>query len=193
MSFSAEYILETFKETKVAGAPQLKHSQYLNYLAKRLGYQDYNHFKGCVKTAPSDRIGDFYLGLMQRLCALRLPKEDVDHVRLNDCTWTSVGFDSYFIGWDKRGREVRVPTPGHGRLSAMDFREIFDEPLYVIETEAEFHAWQLKWGSFALVPVAMAKSRFPSLFNQQSRVVEDPPIAKIKSRVQRELKDKGLI
>ncbi|MOA42508.1 hypothetical protein D3C78_1645620 [compost metagenome] len=86
-----------------------------------------------------------------------------------------------------------MPTPGHGTLSAMGFREIFDEPLYVIETEAEFHAWQLKWGSFALVPVDMAKSRFPSLFRQQSKVVENPPIATIKRRAQRELKDKGLI
>lgn len=191
MSFSAEYILETFKDTKVADAPKLKHTQYLNYLAKRLGYHDYNHFKGCVRTAPSDRIGDFYLGLMQKICALRLPKEGVDHVRLNDCTWTSVGFDSYFIGWDKRGREVRVPTPGHGVFSAMDFRNVFDEPLYVIETEAEFHAWQLKWGSFALVPVAMAKSRFPSLFNQQSKVVEAPRSRKLNAVSSENSRTKG--
>lgn len=61
----------------------------------------------------------------------------------------SVGYDSYFIGWDKRGHEVREPDTGHGKLAIMDFRKVFEEPLYVIETEAEFLSWQWKWGSFA--------------------------------------------
>lgn len=111
MHFTAESIIETFKDTEVADAPKLKHTQYLNYLAKRLGYQDYAHFKHCVETAPSDRIGDFYTGLMKKICAVRIPKEDIGHVRLSHYDGKSVNYDSYFVGWDKHGREVRRPEP----------------------------------------------------------------------------------
>ncbi len=41
MSFTSESILKTFKNTEVADAPKLKHTQYLHYLARRLGYLDY--------------------------------------------------------------------------------------------------------------------------------------------------------
>lgn len=65
MRFNAESILKIFKETQVADAPTLKHTQYLNYLAQRLGYQNYERFKRCLNTAPSDRIGDFYVSVCQ--------------------------------------------------------------------------------------------------------------------------------
>jgi hypothetical protein len=193
MSFTSESILKTFKDMEVADAPKLKHTQYLHYLAQCLGYLDYAHFKRCVQTAPSDRIGDFYTGLMQKICAIRLPREDIEHVRLNHFDGKSVGYDSYFIGWDKRGHEVREPDTGHGKLAIMDFREVFEEPLYVIETEAEFLSWQWKWGSFAAVPVSMARAHFPSLFNKRKQVIDKLPLDKIKRRIHRELQGKGLI
>lgn len=193
MSFTAESILQSFKDLEVENAPVLKHTQYLNYLAQRLGYLDYTHFKRCLQTAPSDRIGDFYSGLMQKICAMRVPNEDTLHVRLNHFDGRSISYDSYFIGWNKRGHEVRVPDPGHGRLSITGFRAVFPEPLYVIETQAEFLAWQWKWGAFAAVPVALAKAHFPSLFSMRREVVKNPPMEKIKRRIRRELRASGLI
>lgn len=193
MRFNAETILETFKTTKVADAPKLKHTQYLRYLAQRLGYQDYEHFKRCLKTAPSDRLGDFYTTLMKKICALRVPEEGIAHVRLSHFDGKSIGYDSYFIGWDRNGKEVRMPNPGYEQLAIMDFRTIFEEPLYVIETDAELSAWQWNWGSFAAVPVALAKANFPSLFLKEHLVVTDPPLQKIKRRIRRARKKSGLI
>lgn len=193
MRFSTASILSTFKSMEVANAPKLKHTQYLNYCAQLLGYSDYNHFKGCLESAPSDRIGDFHTALMKKICALRVPKEDVDHVRFSHFDGTSIGFDSYFIGWDKRGNEVRVPRTGHCKLAIIDFRTYLDHPLYVIETEAEFSAWQWNWGSFAAVPVAMAKAHFGSIFNKQHLVVENPPLDLIKRNIRHKQKRSGLI
>lgn len=193
MRFTSKLILESFKDTKIADAPALKHTQYLSYLAQRLGYLHYAHFKRCVELAPSDRIGDFYTGLMKNICAIRLPKENVDHVRLGPFDGKSIGYDSYFIGWDRRGREVRVPRSGYDNMTIIGFREIFEEPLYVIETEAELFAWQWRWGGFAAVPTPMARDYFPFIFDRRNQVVENPPIDKIERRIQRELRKKGLI
>jgi hypothetical protein len=193
MLFNAASILKTFKSMEVANAPQLKHTQYLNYCAQLLGYTDYNHFKGCLDSAPSDRLGDYHTSLMKKICALRVPKEGVEHVRLSDYNGRSISFDSYFIGWDKHGNEVRVPETGHCSPAITDFRTFFDRPLYVIETEAELLAWQWNWGSFAAVPVAMAKSHFPSLFNKKHLVVENPPLELIKRKIRRKQKRSGLI
>ncbi|WP_350025391.1 hypothetical protein [Pseudomonas fulva] len=193
MPFTAESIIETFKETEVAGAPKLKHTQYLNYLAKRLGYQSFKHFTQCVETAPSDRLGDYYTGLMKKICGVRVPKQDIGHIRLSHFDGKSISYDSYFIGWDEHGREVRMPSADHGRLAIMDFREIFDLPLYVIETQAEFIAWQWNWASFAVAPPELVRANFPSLFNQRDRVVENPPMDKVKRRYRREQKKSGLI
>lgn len=193
MLFTAQTILNTFKEIEMAGAPRLKHTQYLDYTARQLGYTDYHHFKRCLQTAPDDRIGDFYTSLMRKICSMRLPKEGVDYVRLSDFDGLAISYDSHFIGYDKRGHEVRVPNVGHGKNSVMDFREHFEEPLYVIETEAEFIAWQRKWRSFGVVPVSLAKAHFGSLFNQQHLVEKNPPLKKIKQRVARKLRASGLI
>lgn len=193
MLFTSQTILSTFKEIEIAGAPQLKHTQYLNYTARQLGYTDYHHFKRCLQTVPGDRIGDFYTSLMRKICSIRLPKEGVDNVRLSDFDGLAISYDSHFIGYDRRGHEVRVPNVGHGRNSVMDFREHFEEPLYVVQTEDEFLAWQWKWRSFAVAPVALAKAHFPSLFNQQDRVDKNPPLEKIELRVARQLRENGLI
>ncbi|WP_417787884.1 hypothetical protein [Stutzerimonas xanthomarina] len=193
MSFTAKTILDTFKDVEIAGAPKLKHTLYLNYAARQLGYSDYIHFKRCVQTAPSDRIGDFYTSLMRKICAIRMPKEGVEYVRFSDYNGISISYDSHFIGWDKRGNEVRVPNVGHGKHSVSDFRSVFEEPLYVIETEVELFAWQWRWRSFAVIPVALAKAKFRSLFHQHDQVMTNPPIAKVKGRVARKLRDSGLI
>lgn len=193
MRFNAKSILETFKNTEVADVPKLKHTQYLHFLARRLGYEDYGHFKSCVENAPSDRIGDFYTTLMKKICAVRVPNEDVEHVCFSHFDGKSISYDSYFIGWDKHGNEVRAPDADHDKLAIMDFRTIFDEPLYLIETDAELLAWQWNWGSFAAVPVAMAKKHFPSLFLKEHLVVADPPIEKIKRKIRRRQKKSGLI
>lgn len=193
MRFNAESILKTFKETEVADAPKLKHTQYLNFLARRLGFQNYEHFRRCLNTAPSDRIGDFYTTLMKKICAIRVPAEGIAHVRFSHFDGKSIGYDSYLIGWDKRGNEVRLPDPGHEKLAIMDFRSIYDEPLYVIETEAELSAWKWGWGSFAAVPESMARKNFPSLFLKEHLVVAQPPIDEVRRKAHRNRKKSGLI
>lgn len=193
MRFTAKTILESFKELKVAGAPELKHAQYLNYCARHLGYKNYHHFKGCLETAPSDRLGDFYTTLMKKICALRVPEQGVEHVRFSHFDGKAISYDSYFIGWDKLGNEVRVPDPGHEQLAIIDFREIMDVPLYVIETQAELIAWGWGWGSFAAVPLALAKSNFPSLFNKHHLVVANPSMKAIKRKIRRKQKRSGLL
>jgi hypothetical protein len=52
MSFTAESIIETFKTMEVSDTPKLKHTQYLNYLAKCLGYQCYAHLGNALKPLP---------------------------------------------------------------------------------------------------------------------------------------------
>ncbi|HGY9637419.1 hypothetical protein ACAW49_08370 [Pseudomonas sp. Env-44] len=49
MPFTAESIIVTFKTMEVADAPKLKHTQYLNYLARRLSYQSYAHSGNALK------------------------------------------------------------------------------------------------------------------------------------------------
>jgi hypothetical protein len=90
----------------------------------------------------------------------------------------SISYESYFIGWDKHGNEVCASDPGHGRLVIIDFRTTFDDPLYLIETDAELLAWKWSWGSLAAVPVAMAKKHFPLLFLKDHPVVADLLIKK---------------
>lgn len=86
-----------------------------------------------------------------------------------------------------------MPKPGYEQLAIMDFRAFYEEPLYVIETGAELSAWRWNWGSFAAVPVALAKANFPSLFLKEHLVVTDPPLQKIKRRIRRAQKKSGLI
>ncbi|OYQ23351.1 hypothetical protein [Pseudomonas mandelii] len=104
-----------------------------------------------------------------------------------------LGYDSYFIGWDKHGNEVRVPRLGHDKLAITDFRTYFELPLYVIETSRELLSWQFGWGSFAAIPEGVAREHFPSLFNKKHLVVEDPPIKKIKRKAREDLKRRGFI
>ncbi|WP_095112946.1 hypothetical protein [Pseudomonas sp. Irchel 3H7] len=194
MMFNTKTILDAFKSMEIIDAPEnLCHTQYLEYCAKLLGYTSYKHFKSYLESPPEDRIGDVHTGLMRKICSMRTPKPDVSHVRLKSYRDMSIGYDSYFIGWDKRGNEVRVPTLGHDRLSITDFRSYFEVPLYVIETSNELLSWQFKWGSFAAVPEGLAREHFPSLFNKKHLVVEDPPIKKIKRKVREDLRRRGLI
>jgi hypothetical protein len=194
MMFNTKTILDAFKSMDVADAPEnLCHSQYLEHCAKLLGYNNYKHFKSYLESPPEDRIGDVHTGLMRKICALRVPKPDVAHVRLKSYRDMSIGYDSYFIGWDKHGNEVRVPRLGHDKLAITDFRTYFELPLYVIETRRELLSWQFGWGSFAAVPEGLAREHFPSLFNKKHLVVEDPPIKKIKRKAREDLKRRGFI
>ncbi|MDV8061167.1 hypothetical protein R4K94_13925, partial [Pseudomonas aeruginosa] len=56
MSFTSESILKTFKDTEVADAPKLKHTQYLHYLARRDLLPDFSTTPNLVESV--FRAGD---------------------------------------------------------------------------------------------------------------------------------------
>ncbi|RPY30893.1 hypothetical protein IPC692_29335, partial [Pseudomonas aeruginosa] len=93
-----------------------------------------------------------------------------------------VGHYSYWIGWDKKGNEVRVPRPIDGREQARKLRKLQPSPVFAIETEREFIAWNHLWFSTAIVPPDLAREFFPALFNKKHLVAKNPPIDLIKAK-----------
>jgi len=192
--FSAQQILDSVKSMKVADASaDLSHCQYLRHSAQSLGFQSYEALKAYLESPPLDRVGKVYTELMRKVCALRLPNLDTPYVRMTSYGNFSIGYDSYWIGWDRYGREVRVPREGFDEDAVVNFRALFTNPLYVIESQTELLAWQFRWRSDAAIPVDLAKAYFGSLFNKQHLVAEDPPMNLVKKRIRKDLKRRGLI
>jgi hypothetical protein len=125
---------------------------------------------------------------MKKICSLRVPRQDMGHIRLSHFDGKSISYDSHFIGWISMAGKSECQT-----LVTAGWRSWTSVPLYVIETEAEFIAWQWNWGSFAVALPELIRTYFSSLFNHRDCVVEDPPMEKVKRRYRREQKKSGLL
>lgn len=194
MMFGAKDILYSFKNMHLADAPaDLSHCQYLKYSAQKLGFESYENFRSYLKSPPKDRIENVYTELMRKICAFRLPKEEKNYIFMTSYGVTSIGYDSYWIGWDNRGREVRVPRDSYFNNRFDELREKISGSIYVIETKTELLAWKFMWHSSAVVPYNLAKKNFGSLFDKEHLVAKEPPLHLVKKNTQRELKSLGLI
>ncbi|WP_078738692.1 hypothetical protein [Pseudomonas fluorescens] len=192
--FSAQKVLDSVKSMQVADAPaDLSHCQYLRHGAKLLGFKSYEDLKSYLDNPPMDRIGNICTGLMRKICEIRLPSFDSSYVRMTSYGDLSIGYESYWIGWDRRGREVRVPRAAYGKEAVVDFRNHFKRSLYVIESESELMAWRFNWQSDAVVPVELAQAHFKSIFIKQHLVEKNPPMDLVEKEIQGELKRRGLI
>lgn len=197
MRFSAQQVLDSFKRMQLADAPpDISHCQYLRYSAQKLGFNSYESLKTYLESPPRDRIGKVNTGLMRKICSLRLPITEKDYVYLTSYGHFSFGYYSDWIGWDCRGNEIRVPRGDCFRDRVEAYREVFLDPVYVIETKSELLSWQFLWKANAIIPYELAETAFKSLFNKAHLVAKKTPIDLVRKKVRRELQekqDRGLI
>lgn len=191
--FTTESILSAFKSMEVANVPQnLTHAQTLDYKAKLFGFAHYYHLKTDLEKAPADRAAHIHDALMRKICAARLPRPQASHVRMVAHDKEDVGFESYWIGWDERGDEVREARTGFGRSRIEAFRARNLQPLYLLSDAQELTAWLKGWHSSAAVPVELAKEFFPDIFDQKHLVAENPPHELIDEKVKADMLRRGL-
>jgi hypothetical protein len=161
------------------------HCQALDFHAKQLGFHSFHHLTRSLKRLPSDRIGTISVKLMRQISLRRIPSLDFTYFEFM-ATGGDFGFYSYWIGWDKRGQEVRVPRPLTGAEIAASLRKMAAYPIYVVESDKELLAWRYNWLSTALIPEHLAKRFFPFAFNKDFMVEKNPPWAKIHARAKRD-------
>lgn len=163
----------TFDRESIQG---LSHCQLLETKARQLGFESYHHFRTWLTDSSAELLEEYSLGLMRKICELRLPTLDCAYYEFMMLPNQGVGFYSYFIGWDKHAQEVRVPRPLHGLPTAIGLRKLAKHPIYVIESSKELVAWQWNWHATALMPKALAKEAFPHCFNKRHLVDANPPL-----------------
>jgi hypothetical protein len=122
---------------------------------------------------------------MRQISLRRIPSLDCTYFEFM-ATGRHFGFCSYWIGWDKRGEEVRVPRPLIGAETAPSLRKMATHPIYVVESDKELLAWRYNWLSTALIPEQLAKRFFPFAFNKDFMVEKNPPLARIRARAKRD-------
>ncbi|EJM63696.1 hypothetical protein PMI30_04080 [Pseudomonas sp. GM50] len=182
--FDLAYTVDAVRSMELDSVPSdLSHCQQLELKAKHLGYQNWNHLLDTLRNEPDHiRLEKCTTRLMQRICQMRLPSRDKAYVQLTVLPKGGIGHYSYWIGWDNKGNEVRVPRPIDGRDQARRLRKLQPSPVFAIETERELLSWQHWWFSTAIVPPGLAKKHFPSLFNKKHLVAENPPIDVIRAK-----------
>jgi hypothetical protein len=188
MLFECTEIVDAIKQLASADrASGRSHCQLLNLYAEQLGYQSYQHLTQCLEALPSDRFGKVSLRLMRHICAVRLPSLNCDYCYLTAFNDRTFGYYSHWIGWDKEGRDVRVVSPLDG-MRAVRFREFLNHPVYVVESDNEWLAWQFNWRAGALMPEPLARRHFASFFDKKARVVKNPPRHKLEAEAARRRK-----
>lgn len=195
MLFSANEVIDSLKNMELADAPDyLSHCQYLKYKAEALGFPSYESFKAYLENPPQDRIEKIHTELMRKICSVRIPKEDKCYVQMISFDDNTLGFQSYWIGWDSQGNEVRVPRGDYFISDEIkQYREHYSDPVYVVETKIELVLWQFLWRANAIIPYELAEKTFKSLFNQKCFVAQDPPMDLINNKVHKKLKGSGLV
>lgn len=194
MVFSAQQVLDSFKSMQLADAPtDLSHCQYLRYSAQKLGFNSYESLKAYLESPPNDRAGKVRTELMRKICSVRLPEADKDYVYLISYGDFSLGYYSYWIGWDSQGNEIRVPRHVSFEDRVLNHREYSSNPIYVIETSSELLSWQFLWKANAIIPYRLAETAFKALFNKEHLVAKKPPMELVKAKIQGELQSLGLI
>lgn len=94
----------------------LSRCQQLEFKAKCLGFQSWNHLRDTLRNEPDkERFEQISTKLMLRICEVRVPSRDVIGVQLTGLPDGGIAFYSYWVGYDQSGGEIRIPRPLYAR------------------------------------------------------------------------------
>lgn len=167
---------------KNSSRTDLTYCQRLTLCSQELGFNNYNHFKKTMPNLPEDKFGKVSLRLMRQYCQSAKPSLDMEYYEFYAERGPKIAFYSSWIGWDCDGREVRVPRPLNAQDSIDGLRELFLNPVYVVENDRELLSWLYSWHGTALVPKDLAKQYFPEKINRDYLVCEDVNLLLVQSR-----------
>jgi len=187
--FSVQEVVDAIK-TAAFDTPKtqtLTYCQALEAKSKQIGFESFHDLRAWLTSTPDELIGDYSLSLMRKLCAQRLPMQSCPYYEFMSFPDETIGFYSYWIGWDREAREVRVPRPLRGKETASRLRKISEHPIYTIESSKELSAWLWSWRRTALIPEDLARSRFPECFNKDHLVDKNPPLHKVARKMHSEI------
>lgn len=148
----------------------MSYSERLDFHAKEIGFNNYHHFLISLAKLSVDRIGKINTKLMRIACGRAMPRPSRRYYEFIAHRDRRMRFYSHWIGWDKRGQEVRVPSLMNAPYRVPNMREKLDAPVYVIETPAQLHAWRHKWQGMAYVAQYLAEIELRSAFNREQDV-----------------------
>lgn len=157
------------------------HCQRLHYHARRLGFQNFEHYRRWLKSAPEASLAKLSTRLMEQVCATRLPSLDAPYVEFTPIP-DGISYYSHWIGWDQHGNEVRAPRPLDAQHSVPRLRKLLDHPIYVVESARELLAWQYQWKATAYLPEELAREFFPSFFSKDHFVDPNVPHELVRQR-----------
>ena len=165
--YNRNQLLRAFKSLAHADDSQADqgHCQRLHYHAQRLGFQNFEHYRRWLKTAPETSLANISTRLMERVCATRMPSLDEPYVEFTPVL-DGISYYSCWIGWDSNGDDVRGPRPLDAKRSVPLMRKKNEHPVYVVESPRELLAWQYRWKAMAYLPEALARAFFPSFFGK---------------------------
>ncbi|KFE47901.1 MULTISPECIES: hypothetical protein [Pseudomonas] len=147
------------------------YSERLHFHAKEIGFNNFDHFLLSLAKLSDDRIGKINTKLMRLACARTMPKPSRDYFEFIAHKDRRMRFYSHWIGWDKRGQEVRVPSLMNASYRVPNLRERLDAPIYIIETRPQLLAWRHKWQGMAYVVQELAERELRPAFDREPDVV----------------------
>ncbi|WP_191486769.1 hypothetical protein [Pseudomonas sp. FEN] len=149
------------------------YTERLHFHAKEIRFNNYDHFLLSLAKLSDDRIGKINTKLMRLACARTMPRSSRNYFEFIANNDRRMRFYSHWIGWDKRGQEVRVPSLMNASYRVPNLRERLDAPVYVIETPAQLLAWRNKWRGMAYVAQELAERELRPAFDRERDVVHD--------------------
>lgn len=207
--FTVEYLCNAVKDVAKSrnNAPET-HCQILSIVSREIGFQSYHHMRTSLEGSTKDKQTAGVIKALRKLCALRRHSPTQIYYEFNYRQNEVLNYESYWVGWDINGKEVRLPTrsslcptlddaiigweddgteirlPDHTssiHQKLEDFRRMVKCPIYVLETIDEVLMWRLnmKWRGVALISEPIAKEVFSTVFNLESTCVQGPPPANV--------------
>ncbi|MBL4265731.1 hypothetical protein H8F11_13325 [Vibrio fluvialis] len=155
------------------------HCQLLNLYSRNLGFENFYRLQNSLKDLPKDTFGKISTKLMRTICTQKLPSQDSSYFEFSCHTDGSISFYSYWVGWDRYGKEVRVPRPLIGLESVKGMRGVRDMPVYVLESSKEILAWKYGWKGTAYIPESLAREFFAFSFNKEHLVDDNPDMEQV--------------
>ncbi len=162
---------------KVLDYENKTHCQKLDICSREFGFNNFYDFKHNLPNLSSTRGEEITCKLMQRYCQIALPNPNIDYYAFTvyKSDFRQVSYFSHWIGWDKRGKEVREPSLINAELMVNSLRNSsrFTDPVYIVENEREFSIWRLSWYGTAFIPKDLAEENFRSCFDKEWRVCKN--------------------
>ena len=143
--------------------------QRLDLISNELGFEGFHQFRTSFTKIPPDRAGRISIRLMRLYCKAAMPqakKPYVEFYSIQTLEGTYTKFYSRWAGYDKLGREVRVPRILDGLASIERVRNRAPGPVYVIENIRQLAVWQNIWYGTAYIREDVAREAFESQFER---------------------------